>query len=108
MGFEEEIRASLGGKPPAPLLWFYVALVTKGPEGNWSSPGGGEFMGAVVIEATSSIKAVDALFDSELLPKGAKTGTILEIPADKLPPPEFRNTLLSRAQVETLWPGVRS
>ena len=107
MKFEQEIRSSLAGKPPEPLVWVYCTFVTKGPGGSWSSPGGGEFMGAAVVEAPSRFKVVDVVFDRELIPKGTKVGMSIDVPADKLPSEQFRNRLLSRQEVEEMWPGVK-
>ena len=45
------------------------------------------------------------MFDLKLIPEDAKIGMSIEIPDDKLPPEEFRNKLLTRDQVEALWPG---
>ena len=109
MGFEREIRSSLAGQPQEPLFWFYVSFVSKGPDGTWSGSGGGDFMGAAVVQATHRAKVVDRLFEPpKLIPEGAKIGTSIEIPKDKLPAEQFRNRLLTRTEVETLWPGVKA
>ncbi len=92
------------------MFWYYVSFVTKGPGGSWSSKGGGDFMGAVVVEATTRARVADVTaFDLGVDSRGdaADRHEHRAFPKDKLPAEEFRNKLLTRSQVETLWPGVK-
>ncbi len=43
----------------------------------------------------------------KLKPEAAKTELIVEIPGDKLPPEQYRNRLLTREEVEAIWPEVK-
>ena len=96
-GFEHEVRSSLAGKPE-PLFWYYISFANEAS---------GAFLGAVVVEGPNDVKA--ALHEAfPLMPKGGKLTTRIEIPKDKLPAEQFRNRLLTRAEVETLWPGVKA
>lgn len=107
MGFEQEIRKSLAGRKE-PLVWVYVTFVSKGPDNSWSGSGGGDFMGAVLVEAPNRVGVVDVLFNRHLIPEGAKVGTTIDVPADKVPAEKFRDRLLTRDEVMELWPGVKA
>jgi hypothetical protein len=95
MGFEQEIRSSLAGQPQDPLRWFYVSFTDKS----------GAFMGAIVVQGSDRVEAV---MDSVgLQPEGARMGTDIEIPDDKLPPEQYRSKWLTSAEVEEMWPEVK-
>ena len=95
MGFEQEIRSKGFDVEREPMRWFYISFVNRS----------GAFMGAALVQGGNRVEAV---FDSVSLqlPEGAKMGTDIEIPADKVPAKEFCNRMLSRAEIQALWPGV--
>jgi hypothetical protein len=91
MKFEQEIRSKGFDQKPEPKLWFYISFVDKG----------GAFMAAAVVQGENRVEAV---FSTKGIPEGARLGTDIVIPGDKLPAEQFRNRLLTRPEVETLWP----
>ena len=97
MGFEQEVRTKGFDEPP-PLFWFYVSFVGEDDGG---------FMGAALVEAPGWNKSFSVAGKRMLMPAGAKFGHYVEIPKDKLPAAEYRNRILSRGEIEALWPGVR-
>jgi hypothetical protein len=108
MGFGQEIRSKgFDAVEQEPLFWFYVSFVSKPPDGKIWSTGGGAFMGATVVQAKHHGYVIGIVLDRKLKPENSKVGETIEIPADKLPAEEHRYKLLTREQVETLWPGVR-
>jgi hypothetical protein len=53
-------------------------------------------------------KAFDAAAKRKLLPAGATFGRFVELPKDKLPAEEYRYNLLTREQIETMWPKAKA
>ena len=97
LSFEDRIRTG-GFDVPSVSKWFYISFVSK-PHG--------VFQGAAVVEGENWGKAIDAVFSLKLIPKDAKCELTLEIPADKWPADEYRGRLLTRAEVEAIWPQVK-
>lgn len=62
------------------------------------------FLGAAVVEALGITHAIAQTKAGNYNPGGSVL--LLELPQDKLPPEEFRNRLLSRAEVLSLWPDA--
>jgi hypothetical protein len=96
--FENRIRTSGFDVPVPAKKWFYISFINK-PEG--------KFQGAALVEAEHWGKAIDAVFELKLKPKDAKCELTIEIPGDKVPPEEYRNRLLSREEIEAIWPQVK-
>jgi len=65
------------------------------------------FLGAVILEAYGFVDAVMQSTFLGLSPGGQVMGWALP-PEAKLPAEEQRNRLLSRADIEVLWPGTKS
>jgi hypothetical protein len=98
--FETTVRIDGLDVEPPQKKWFYVSLVFKDS---------GKFQGAVIVESENPIQAIGAAYTAcfaELMePFLARTS--LEIPDEKLPGEEYRNRLLTREEVEEIWPGVK-
>jgi len=97
--FEEKILADGWDIPKPPLVWIYIKLVLKSD---------GTFKAVTFVEAEGWNKAVDVIFDKHLIDNPAETVAFyIEVPKDKLPPPEYLNRRLTRSEVETVWPWIK-
>ena len=66
-------------------------------------PKGLQFLGVAIVEATDMLSAVGATNALGINPGGEAEG--VEILAARVPPPDYRNRLLSRADVKAMVEG---
>jgi hypothetical protein len=66
------------------------------------------FLGAAIVESISQFDAVRDVHRLRIAPERAEVrNEPVEIPANKLPPEKYRNRLLTREEVLSLWPEVK-
>jgi hypothetical protein len=75
------------------MNWYYLSCANK------------EFMAAILVQGTSTLDAVmNAAALKQAPPEGAQV-LGYRISPEQLPPKKYLNRLLSREEVEKLWPG---
>lgn len=103
-GFIQQIRESFGEREQE-THWYYIAFQTDRDKAR--KTGKISFLGAAVLQSISEYDVVRDAHMRKIAPEDSETrDRPLEIPADKLPAEEYRNRLLSREEIEKLWPEV--
>lgn len=74
--------------------WFYLSFVDP------SRPKGDKFIGGCYVQAVGEIFAVSEAWRLGINP-GGEVGILL-VPPEHVPPPEFRERLLTREEVRNL------
>lgn len=101
--FAAEVKATFQDRT-VEKFWWYIAFET---ERNVAKKGGPIFfMGAAIVEAPTLFDAISEAYRG-IAPKDSSTrNRPVQIPDDKLPPAEYRNRLLTKEEVQQIWPEV--
>jgi hypothetical protein len=96
--FDQLVTEATAGEALPPLHWYLVAYLDKET---------GQFLAAVIVQGRSWDQAVKVAIDIRC-EKAEKMGKIVEIPAeipaDRLPAEQYRNRILTRSEIDTIWP----
>jgi hypothetical protein len=100
--FRKKAVAEGLSKPQPPLQWFFVSIVQQE---------GGAFVGGSFVQASGWMKACDAAMERDVWSQGKHDlifNEAVPVPDDQLPASEYRNHLLTLAEVCEVWPWVRA
>ena len=89
--FMQRMNTLLAQEGKNPLRWWYLSYADE------------DFLGGLVIEAHGPTEAVYLSHHRGINPGGEVL--IIPIPSDNLPPDEYRNRLLTKAELDTIWEG---
>jgi hypothetical protein len=101
--FAAEVKATFQDRS-IDKFWWYIAFET---DKNVAKKGGPIlFMGAAIVEAPTMFDAISEAFRG-IAPRDSSTrNQPVQIPDDKLPAAEYRNRLLTKEEVQQIFPEV--
>jgi hypothetical protein len=99
--FMDFVRKSLQHQDPE-FFWWYIAF-----EWRVRHDGGdaGDFACAVIVQASTWMKALDAAFDLKLRDSW-KYRDCIQLPEDRIPAAEYRGRHLTAEAVQEFWPDA--
>jgi hypothetical protein len=102
--FASEVKATFEDRT-IEKFWWYVAFET---DKNVAQKGGPiVFMGAAIVEAPTLYDTVREAYSKGIAPeKSSIRNQPVQIPEDKLPSAEHRNRLLTKEEVQQMWPDL--
>ena len=102
--FAAEVKATFQDRT-VEKFWWYIAFET---EKNVVKKGGPiVFMGAAIVEAPTFFDAVSEAYRKRIAPENSSTRSQpVQIPDDRLPLADYRNRLLTKEEVQQIWPEI--
>ena len=86
-------------------FWWYIAFETDRDIAKKGGPIA--FMGATILEAPTMFEAVREAYKRQIVPQDSETRREpVQIPDDKVPAAEYRNRLLTKEEVQQIWPEL--
>ena len=102
--FAAEVRATFQDRT-VEKFWWYLAFETEKKVAKKGGPI--VFMGAAIVEAPTYFDAVSEVYRRRIAPEESSTRNMpVQIPEGKLPLAEYRNRLLTKEEVQQIWPEV--
>jgi hypothetical protein len=102
--FAAEVKATFQDRT-VEKFWWYLAFETDRDVAKKGGPV--VFMGAAILEAPTLFEAIREAYKRRITPQDSETrNQPVRIPEGKLPGPQYRNRLLTKDEVEQIWPEV--
>lgn len=102
--FAAEVKATFQDRT-IETFWWYIAFETDRDVAKTGGPI--VFTGAAILEAPTMFEAIREAYKRQIAPQDSETrNQPVQIPEDELPPLEYRNRLLTKADVQQIWPEV--
>jgi hypothetical protein len=93
--FEQTISKAIADEIIPPSFWFLVPFIKTET---------GKFQAAVIVEGKNWGDAVKAALHMRLEDDENIGRNYFQLPADRVPAEQYRNRILTREEVETIWP----
>jgi hypothetical protein len=93
--FEQTISKAIADEIIPPSVWFFVPFIKTET---------GKFQTAVIAGGKSWIEAATAALHVRVKDDEEIGRNHFQIPADRVPAEQYRNRILTREEIETIWP----